>query len=64
MVPVPSWVKTGIDAWVTAAENSAGPVFRAVNKAGRVAAHGFSPKVIWGAVKSACSKWGLRHRTT
>jgi hypothetical protein len=23
-------------------------VFRAINKAGRIAAHGFSPKVIWG----------------
>jgi len=31
-----------------------GPIFRAINKAGRIAGHGFSPKVIWGVVKQAC----------
>jgi integrase len=58
-VPVPPWVKGGVDAWVAAAKVSAGAVFRAVNKAGRVAAHGLSAKVIWGVVKAACSKCGL-----
>jgi len=27
--------------------NTEGAVFRAINKAGRIAPHGFSPKVIW-----------------
>ena len=58
-VPVPSWVKTGVDVWLAAAEVSAGPVFRAINKAGRIGANAFSPKVIWGVVKTACSKCGF-----
>ena len=58
-VPVPSWVKTGVDVWLAAAEVSAGPVFQAINKAGRIGANAFSPKVIWGVVKTACSKCGL-----
>ncbi len=58
-MPVPSWVKTGVDVWLAAAEVSAGPVFRAINKAGRIGANAFSPKVIWGVVKTACSKCGL-----
>jgi len=33
---VPTWVKAAVDAWTTAAAITDGPVFRAVNKAGRV----------------------------
>ena len=43
---------------------TAGPIFRAINKAGRFASHGFSPKVIWGVVKqasSACALAGVAH---
>jgi integrase len=58
-VPVPSWVKTAVDAWLTDAKVSAGPVFRAINKAGRIGNGGFSPKVIWGVMKAGCSKCGL-----
>ena len=39
---------------MTEAKITDGPIFRAINKAGRIAAHGFSPKVIWGVVKQAC----------
>jgi hypothetical protein len=46
-VPVPTWVKAAVDNWLTAAGISAGPAFRAINKAGRIATSGFSPKVIW-----------------
>ena len=38
---------------------ASGPIFRAINKAGRIADHGFSPKVIWGVVKEAASRCGL-----
>jgi len=58
-VPVPTWVKAAVDKWLTAAGISAGPAFRAINKAGRIATSGFSPKVIWGVVKAGCSKCGL-----
>jgi hypothetical protein len=34
-VPIPTWVKTAMDAWTAAAEISHGPVFRAINKTGR-----------------------------
>jgi site-specific recombinase XerC len=51
-VPVPTWVKAALDNWLTASGITAGPAFRAINKAGRVATSGFSPKVIWGVVKA------------
>jgi len=60
-VPVPTWVKAAVDAWLTAAGVTTGPVFRAINKAQRVAKRGFSPKVIWGVVKAGCSKCGLEN---
>ncbi len=58
-VPVPPWVKTAVDAWRQAAEVVSGPVFRPINKAGRIGEGAFSPKVIWGVVKTACSKCAL-----
>jgi integrase len=35
-VPIPTGVKTAVDAWTAAAAITHGPVFRAINKAGRV----------------------------
>ena len=35
-VPIPTWVKSKVDAWMAAAAITHGPVFRAINKAGRV----------------------------
>ena len=58
-VPVPTWVKVGVDRWLTAAGISTGPIFRAINKAKRIGASGFSPKVIWGVVKAGAAKCGL-----
>jgi integrase len=50
-IPVPDWVKTGIDAWTEASGISTGILLRSINKAGRIWGTGFSPKVIWGVVK-------------
>ncbi len=36
-VPVPTWVKNAVDCWLTAAGISTGPIFRAINKAKRIA---------------------------
>jgi len=58
-VPVPSWIETGLRARISEAQITAGPIFRAINKAGRIAPRGFSPKVIWGVVKQACSACDL-----
>ncbi len=50
-IPVPGWVKSGIDAWMTAAGITTGILLRSINKAGKIWGAGFSPKVIWGVVK-------------
>src|SRR5436305_641422 len=43
-VPIPTWVKSFVDAWTAAAAITHGPVFRAINKAGRVWGDCMSPK--------------------
>jgi len=58
-VPVPLWIAGAIQTWMTEAKITDGPIFRAINKAGRIAAHAFSPKVIWGVVKQACGVCNL-----
>lgn len=58
-VPVPTWVGSAVCAWLTAANVSTGPIFRAINKAGRIASQGFSPKVIWSVVTAACTRCDL-----
>jgi integrase len=58
-VPVPLWIAAALRTWMTEAKITDGPIFRAINKAGRIAAHGFSPKVIWGVVKQACQACNL-----
>jgi len=50
-IPVPDWVKAGIDAWMAGAGIITGRLLRSINKAGRIWGTGFSPKVIWGVVK-------------
>jgi len=60
-VPVPTWVKLAVDNWLTVAGISTGPVFRAINKASRIATGCFSPKVIWGVVKEGSARCSLDH---
>jgi integrase len=52
-VPIPFWIAAALRTWMAEANITDGPIFRAINKAGRIGAHGFSPKVIWGVVKQA-----------
>jgi integrase len=58
-VPIPNWVKSAVDAWTTATHITRGPVFRAINKAGRVWGDGMSPKVLWDVVRAAASRAGI-----
>ena len=58
-VPIPAWVKNHVDAWTAAAAITHGPVFRAINKAGRVWGEGMSPKVLWDVVRSAAARAGI-----
>lgn len=50
-IPIPYWVKAGIDFWMQASGITTGTLLRSINKAGRIWGAGFSPKVIWGVVK-------------
>jgi integrase len=58
-VPVPTWVKAAIDAWTGTANVTHGPVFRAINKAGRVWGAGMSAKVLWTVVRMAAARAGI-----
>ena len=58
-VPIPAWVKTTVDHWTTAAGITHGPVFRAINRAGRVWGDGMSPKVLWDIVRAAAGRAGI-----
>jgi integrase len=58
-VPIPQWVKSAIDAWTAAATITEGPVFRAINKAGRIWGDGMSPKVLWDIVRAAAAHAGI-----
>jgi integrase len=41
-IPVPDWVKAGLDAWMRGAEITTGTLLRSINKAGRIWGTGFS----------------------
>jgi integrase len=58
-VPIPPWVKSTVDAWAATVAITTGPVFRAINKAGRVWGDGMSPKVLWDVVRAAARRAGI-----
>ena len=58
-VPIPMWVKAAVDAWTAAAAITEGPVFRAINKAGREWGDGISPQVLWDVVRAAARRAGI-----
>ena len=49
-------MKEAVDAWTAAASIVRGPVFLAINKAGKVWGDGMTPKVIWALVKAAAAR--------
>ena len=58
-VPIPAWVKAGIDEWKNAAGIADGALFRSINKAGRIWGTGMTPKVLWEIVREAASRAGI-----
>ena len=58
-VPMPGWVKAVIDGWTTAAEITAGPLFRCVTRRGTIWGESITEKVIWHVVKEAAAKAGI-----
>jgi hypothetical protein len=59
-VPIPNWVKSAIDTWITSAELESGVLFRSVSKTGKVWGDGFTPKVIWSIVRQPASDLQVR----
>jgi site-specific recombinase XerD len=60
-VPVPTWVKRAVDEWTDAAGVGNGPIFRRVNRLGRVCGEGITPKAIWHIVKAAAARAGIQN---
>ena len=58
-VPIPTRVKTAVDAWTASVAITSGPVFRAINKSRRVWGDGMSPKVLWDVVRAAAARAGI-----
>ena len=58
-VPVPDWVKSAIDIWVTSAPIREGRLFRCVSRKGSVWGDGITEKVIWHVVKSCAASAGI-----
>lgn len=58
-VPMPDWLKCAIDEWAAPAGITSGPLFLAIDKAGRAWGNGFTPKVVWSIVKASCGIWEL-----
>jgi site-specific recombinase XerD len=58
-MPVPDWMKGTIDLWITAAEISAGRVFRCVCRAGKHWGDGAAERVVWHVVKQYAAKLGF-----
>jgi hypothetical protein len=58
-VPIPFWVKEAIDRWTEASGIKDGCLFRAINKSGKIWAHGMTPKVLWEIVKRAAETAGI-----
>jgi integrase len=58
-VPVPDWVKSAVDAWLSAAAITGGALFRCVSRGGAVWGDGITEKVIWRVVKGSASAAGI-----
>ena len=58
-VPMPSWAKTALDGWASAAGISSGAVLRRVDKGGRVGDGPITPQGVFEAVVGYARKAGL-----
>jgi integrase/recombinase XerD len=57
-IPVPGWVKQMVNEWLTSAEIADGPVFRSLNKAGRVRDSRLSEDTVWTLVREYGARLG------
>ena len=59
-VPVPAWAKLAVDDWTNASIAGEGPIFRRVNRLGKVWGKGITPKANWHIVKAAACQAGIQ----
>ena len=60
-VPMPVWVKSAVDRWLTATAVTTGPVFRAVSRPGTPWGTGISENVVWYVVRNCAKRLQLDH---
>ena len=58
-VPMPDWVKSAVDLWLTSAVISHGRIFRCVTRKGSVWGDGITEKVVWHVVKENARRAGI-----
>lgn len=58
-MPMPTWVKVGIDAWTSGAGIADGQVFRPVNRADRVTGTRLGEKVVWQMLQRYAESVGV-----
>lgn len=58
-VPIPAWVKTVVSEWTVAAAITDGPIFRPMNKGGRVLAGEMSTQAIYSTVNIFAEQLGI-----
>jgi len=56
---MPAWVKSAVDAWVSAAGLSEGRLFRPVNRRDQISGDRLSEKVVWQLLKPYVAAMGL-----
>jgi site-specific recombinase XerD len=59
-IPVPDWVHDLLSTWMSAAEVSAGALFRKVSSAGKVWGKAITEKLVWHVVKEFAAKIGVQ----
>jgi integrase len=55
-VPIPHWVRTGVEKWMERSGISSGVLFRSIDKRGRIWGNGMTPQVLWEIVKAAAAE--------
>jgi len=58
-VPVPGWVRSTPDKWLSAAAIDRGRLFRRVNKIGKTWGDGMTEKAVWHIVKDSAKAIGV-----
>jgi len=58
-VPIPDWVRTELEIWITAAGIADGKIFRRVSRGGHVWGTGLTEKAVWHVVRESAKRAGI-----